>query len=172
MVNSGRPLTSEGRPSSTISATTDREAATLDWVVSKKQGEHEMPSINQVNIMGNLGSDPELRLTPTKKAVCTMRIATNESWVDPQGDRQQRSEWHTVVVWGRQAENCAEYLKKGQPVHVSGRLQTRKWADANGVDRWSTEIVAQQVQFLAHNQGNRPPQPPPIEDEQPAQHAD
>jgi single-strand DNA-binding protein len=105
-------------------------------------------SVNKVIILGNLGRDPELRHTASSKAVATLRVATNEVWNDASGERQERTEWHTVVVWGRQAENCAQYLTKGRSVYVEGRLQTRKWQDKEGHDRYSTEIVADRVQFV------------------------
>lgn len=107
-----------------------------------------MASVNKAIVLGNLGRDPELRHTQSGKAVCTLRIATNESWQDQSGERQERTEWHQVVVWGRQAENCNQYLKKGRSVFIEGRIQTRKWQDKDGNDRYSTEIVADRVQFV------------------------
>ena len=107
-----------------------------------------MASVNKAIILGNLGRDPEVRQTASGKAVTTLRVATNESWVDQSGERQERTEWHSIVVWGRQAENCAQYLRKGRTVYVEGRLQTRKWQDKEGGDRYSTEIVADRVQFI------------------------
>jgi single-strand DNA-binding protein len=107
-----------------------------------------MASVNKAIILGNLGRDPELRHTPAGKAVCTLRVATNEVWTDQSGERQERTEWHSIVVWGRQAENCNQYLKKGRSVYVEGRLATRKWQDKDGKDRYSTEIVADRVQFI------------------------
>ncbi len=107
-----------------------------------------MASVNKAIVLGNLGKDPELRQTANGKAVTTLRVATNESWVDQSGERQERTEWHSIVVWGRQAENCAQYLSKGRTVYVEGRLQTRKWQDKEGSDRYSTEIVADRVQFI------------------------
>ena len=113
-----------------------------------------MASVNKVIVLGNLGRDPELRHTPNGRAVCTLRVATNESWTDQQsGERQERTEWHSIVVWGRQAENCSQYLKKGRSVFVEGRLQTRKWQDKEGQDRWSTEILADRVQFIGGGGG-------------------
>lgn len=110
-----------------------------------------MASVNKAIILGNLGQDPELRNTQNGKAVCTMRIATSDSWQDKDGERQEKTEWHTVVVWGRQAENCHKYLAKGRTAYVEGRLQTRKWQDKQGSDRYSTEIVADRVQFIGGN---------------------
>jgi single-strand DNA-binding protein len=112
-----------------------------------------MASVNKAIILGNLGRDPELRHTPGGKAVATLRIATNEVWTDQSGERQERTEWHTVVVWGRQAENCSQYLKKGRSVYIEGRLTTRKWQDKDGKDRYSTEIVADRVQFIGGGTG-------------------
>ncbi|HET9062885.1 MAG TPA: single-stranded DNA-binding protein, partial [Candidatus Binatia bacterium] len=112
-----------------------------------------MASVNKAIILGNLGRDPELRHTPGGKAVATLRIATNEVWTDQSGERQERTEWHTVVVWGRQAENCNQYLKKGRSVYIEGRLTTRKWQDKDGKDRYSTEIVADRVQFVGGGTG-------------------
>lgn len=112
-----------------------------------------MASVNKAIILGNLGRDPELRHTPAGKAVATLRIATNEVWTDQSGERQERTEWHTVVVWGRQAENCNQYLKKGRSVYIEGRLTTRKWQDKEGKDRYSTEIVADRVQFIGGGTG-------------------
>jgi len=112
-----------------------------------------MASVNKAIILGNLGRDPELRHTPGGKAVATLRIATNEVWTDQSGERQERTEWHTVVVWGRQAENCNQYLKKGRSVYIEGRLTTRKWQDKDGEDRYSTEIVADRVQFIGGGTG-------------------
>ena len=112
-----------------------------------------MASVNKAIILGNLGKDPELRHTPGGKAVATLRIATNEVWTDQSGERQERTEWHTVVVWGRQAENCNQYLKKGRSVYIEGRLSTRKWQDKEGKDRYSTEIVADRVQFIGGGTG-------------------
>jgi single-strand DNA-binding protein len=112
-----------------------------------------MASVNKAILLGNLGRDPELRHTQGGKAVATLRIATNDVWTDGAGERQERTEWHTVVVWGRQAENCNQYLKKGRSVYIEGRLQTRKWQDKEGKDRYSTEIVADRVQFIGGGQG-------------------
>ena len=112
-----------------------------------------MASVNKAIIMGNLGKDPELRHTASGKAVATLRLATNEVWTDQSGERQERTEWHSVVVWGRQAENCAQYLKKGRTAFIEGRLQTRKWQDREGNDRYTTEIVADRVQFVGGSGG-------------------
>lgn len=107
-----------------------------------------MASLNRVMIIGNLGQDPELRYTQNQTAVCTLNIATTDSRVGADGQKKDFTEWHRVVVWSRQAENCAKYLAKGRPVFVEGRLQTRSWEDQNGNKRYTTEIVAQNIQFL------------------------
>jgi single-strand DNA-binding protein len=112
-----------------------------------------MASVNKVIVLGNLGRDPELRHTTGGKAVATLSVATNEHWTDQSGERQERTEWHRIVVWGRPAENCAQYLAKGRSVFVEGRLQTRKWEDRDGNDRYTTEIVADSVQFLGSGSG-------------------
>lgn len=106
-----------------------------------------MASVNKVIILGNLGQDPDLR-DAGGKSVATLRVATTDSWTDASGQKQERTEWHTVVVWGRSADNCKQYLAKGRSVFVEGRLQTRKWQDKEGKDRYSTEIVADRVQFI------------------------
>lgn len=98
--------------------------------------------------MGRLGQDPELRYTPNQNAVATLSIATSEFRTNKEGQKQESTEWHRVVVWSRQAENCHKYLKKGSMVYVEGRIQTRSWDDQNGQKRYSTEIIAQNVQFL------------------------
>lgn len=107
-----------------------------------------MASVNKVILIGNLGSDPEVRYTPSGAAVANFNIATNESWRDKNGQDQERTEWHKIVVWGKQAENCGEYLSKGRTVYVEGRLQTRDWTDKEGNKRYTTEIVANTIQFL------------------------
>jgi len=105
-------------------------------------------SLNKTMLIGRLGVDPELRYTQSGQPVCNFRMATDESFVDRQGNKQDRTEWHNVVVWGRQAETTANYLSKGRLVYVEGSLQTRKWQDQNGNDRYTTEIKAHRVQFL------------------------
>jgi len=104
--------------------------------------------INKVILVGNLGADPETRYTPSNTAVTNLRLATSESWRDRNsGETQERTEWHRVVMFNRLAEIAAEYLRKGSKVYVEGKLQTRKWQDQNGQDRWSTEIVANEMQM-------------------------
>lgn len=107
-----------------------------------------MASVNKVFLIGNLGADPEVRYTPSSAAVANFRIATTEVWNDKAGERQERTEWHRIVVWGKQAEHCGEYLRKGRSVHIEGRLQTREWEDKSGQKRYTTEIVADRVTFL------------------------
>lgn len=106
-------------------------------------------SVNKVILLGNLGADPEVRFTQGGQAVATFRMATSESWTDrSSGQRQERTEWHRVVAWGRLAELCGEYLRKGRQCYVEGRIQTREWQDKEGQKRYTTEIVASQVVFL------------------------
>jgi len=105
--------------------------------------------INKVILIGNLGQDPEVRFTPGGTAVANLSVATSDSWMDKQsGQRQERTEWHRVVLFNKQAEVAQQYLKKGAKVYIEGRLQTRKWQDQNGQDRYSTEIVANDMQML------------------------
>lgn len=109
--------------------------------------------VNKVILIGNLGVDPEVRFTPGGQAVANFRIATNESWTDKNGQKQERTEWHRIVVWGKLAELCGEYLKKGRQAYVEGRLQTREWTDKEGKKNYTTEIVANTVQFLGGGPG-------------------
>lgn len=107
-----------------------------------------MASFNRVVILGNLGQDPELRYTQSQMAVCTLSVATTDYRTSADGQKQEFTEWHRVVVWNKQAENCAKYLAKGRSVMVEGRLQTRSFEDKQGQKRYVTEIVAQNVQFV------------------------
>lgn len=107
-----------------------------------------MASINKVILIGNLGADPETRYTASNDAVTNIRIATTETWKDKNGDKQERTEWHTVVFFGKLAEIAGEYLKKGRQVYVEGSLRTRKWQDKSGQDRYTTEIVASDMKML------------------------
>lgn len=104
-------------------------------------------SLNKVMVIGNLGADPEVRQTPGGQSVATLRMATTERWTDKSGQKQEKTEWHRVIVWGQQAEHCGKFLSKGRQVFVEGKLQTREW-EKDGQKRYSTEIVAQRVQFL------------------------
>jgi single-strand DNA-binding protein len=112
-----------------------------------------MASVNKVILVGNLGRDPELRYTQGGQAVANFTLATNEKWSDKQGNAQERTEWHRIVVWGKQGENCAQYLQKGRSCYIEGRLQTREWEDKDGNKRTTTEINAQTVQFLGGRGG-------------------
>lgn len=117
-----------------------------------------MASVNKVILLGNLGADPEVRFTPSGQAVANFRMATTDSWTDrASGQRQERTEWHRIVVWGKLAELAGEYLSKGRQVYVEGRLQTRQWDDRDGQKRYTTEIVANAMQFLGGRGGQDGP---------------
>lgn len=108
-----------------------------------------MSSVNKVIVLGNLGRDPETRSFPDGGAICNVTIATSRQWKDKtSGEKHEETEWHRVVFQGRLAEIAGQYLKKGKPVYVEGRLKTRKWADKDGIERYTTEIVAEQMQLL------------------------
>ncbi len=108
-----------------------------------------MASVNKVILIGNLGKDPETRYLPSGDAVTNITLATTESWKDKKsGDKQEHTEWHRISFFGRQAEVAGEYLKKGSPVYIEGRIRTRKWQDKEGQDRYTTEIVADRMQLL------------------------
>jgi single-strand DNA-binding protein len=112
-----------------------------------------MQGVNKVILIGRLGQDPEVRMTPNGQAVCSLRLATSESWTKD-GNKEERTEWHRIVVWGRQAELAGKYLKKGRSCFVEGKLQTRSWDDQqSGQKRYSTEIVASNIQFLDSGTG-------------------
>ncbi|HEX2690894.1 MAG TPA: single-stranded DNA-binding protein [Kofleriaceae bacterium] len=104
--------------------------------------------VNKVILVGHLGADPDMRYTPSGQGVCELRLATSESWNDKNGQRQERTEWHRIVVWGKRAEVCSKYLSKGRQVFVEGRIQTRSYDDKDGNKRYITEIIANDVQFL------------------------
>jgi single-strand DNA-binding protein len=110
-------------------------------------------SLNKVMLIGNLGRDPEVKYTPNQTAVCTLNIATSDRRKDDTGNWVEQTEWHRVVVFGKTAENCGQYLKKGRSVYIEGRLRTNKWKDKEGNDRYTTEIVAGTVQFLSQGAG-------------------
>lgn len=111
--------------------------------------------VNKVILIGNLGRDPEVRYMPSGSAVANVTLATSEQWKDKQsGDQQERTEWHNVVFFGRLAEIAGEYLKKGMQIYVEGSLRTRKWQDKNGQDRYTTEIVANDMQMLGTRSGS------------------
>ena len=107
-----------------------------------------MSGVNKVIIVGRLGADPEVKQISSGNTVATLSVATSETWNDRNGQRQERTEWHRVVVWGKTAELCGKYLSKGRQVYLEGRLQTRSWEDQQGQKRYTTEIVANTVQFL------------------------
>ena len=113
-----------------------------------------MASVNKVILIGNLGRDPETRYTTGGDAITNLNIATSEQWKDKSGEKQERTEWHRVVLFGRQAEIAGEYLKKGRSVYIEGRLQTRKYTDKDGVEKYSTEIVGDRMQLLGSREGS------------------
>jgi single-strand DNA-binding protein len=113
------------------------------------KGGEDMTGVNKVILVGRLGKDPELRYTPSGAAVANFSIATSEEWKDKNtGEKQERTEWHRIVAWRRLGEICGEYLRKGSQVYIEGRLQTRSWEDRDGNTRYTTEIVAQNMQML------------------------
>jgi single-strand DNA-binding protein len=116
-----------------------------------------MASVNKAILIGNLGKDPELRYTPSGQAVASFPLATSERFKDKEGNWQERTDWHNVVVWGRQGETVKEYLKKGRSAYVEGRIQTRSYDDREGNKKWVTEIIANRIQFLGGRaEGDRP----------------
>ncbi|MFT7227469.1 MAG: single-strand DNA-binding protein [Methylophilaceae bacterium] len=112
-----------------------------------------MASVNKVILVGNLGRDPEVRYMPNGEAVCNFSIATTENWKDKSGIKQEKTEWHNIVMYRRLAEIAGEYLRKGRPVYIEGRLQTRKW-EKDSVTRYSTEIIGDQMQMLGSKNDN------------------
>jgi single-strand DNA-binding protein len=112
-----------------------------------------MASVNKVILVGNLGKDPEVRYMPSGDAITNISVATTDSWKDKNGEKQEKTEWHRVAFFGKLAEIAGEYLKKGSQVYVEGRLQTRKWQDKEGQDRYTTEIVADRMQMLGGRGG-------------------
>jgi len=144
-------------------------------------------SVNKVILVGNLGRDAELRYTPGGAAVATLNLATTEVWNDKAGQKQEKTEWHRVVLWGKQAESLQEYLTKGKQIYVEGRLQTRQWDDKDGNKRYTTEIKADRITLLgggggggrgggggggtdrgaAHGGGDEPPMEPITDDDIP-----
>lgn len=115
-----------------------------------------MASVNKVILVGNVGRDPETRYAPSGGAICNLSIATSRFWKDKAtGERREETEWHRVVFYDRLAEIAGEYCKKGRPVYVEGRLKTRKWQDKDGVDKYTTEIIAEQMQLLGSRDGGR-----------------
>jgi len=119
-----------------------------------------MASVNKVILIGNLGRDPEVRYLPSGDAVANLNIATTEKYKDKGGEQQEQTEWHRVAFFGRQAEICGEYLRKGSQVYVEGRLQTRKWTDKDGNERYSTEIRGDRMQMLGGRVAGGGAEPP------------
>ncbi len=112
-----------------------------------------MASVNKVILIGNLGCDPETRYMPSGDAMVSLTLATTENWKDKSGEKQERTEWHRVVIFGKLAEVAGEYLKKGSPVYFEGSLRTRKWTNKEGQDQYTTEIVADKMQMLGGRSG-------------------
>jgi single-strand DNA-binding protein len=129
-----------------------------------------MASVNKVTILGNLGRDPEVKYSASGSAVCNLAIATTRNWKNKEsGEKQEETEWHRVVLFERLAEVAGQYLKKGQPVYIEGRLRTRKWTDKDGVEKYTTEIYGEQMQLLGSKEdvpkskpASRPPSRPPV----------
>ncbi len=113
-----------------------------------------MASLNKVLLIGNLGKDPEVRYTASGTAVASFSLATSEKFKNKEGEWEERTEWHNVTLWGRLAEIAGEYLGKGKTVYIEGRLQTRKWQDKDGKDRYTTEIVGEKMQMLSRKDGS------------------
>ena len=113
-----------------------------------------MQGVNKVILLGRLGADPESRMTPGGQQVCTLRLATSESF-QKDGQREERTEWHRVILWGRLAELASKYLRKGRSCYIEGKIQTRQWDDAQGQKRYTTEVVANQLQFVDSGQGKQ-----------------
>lgn len=107
-----------------------------------------MSGVNKVIVLGRLGADPEVKNVSANQTVARLSVATSETWTDKEGQKQERTEWHRIVVWGKLAELCGKYLTKGRQVYVEGRLQTRSWEDPQGQKKYTTEIVANTIQFL------------------------
>lgn len=120
-----------------------------------------MGSVNKVILIGNLGKDPEVRFTQGGQCVANFSIATTDVWTDRNGQKQERTEWHRIVAWGRLGELARDYLKKGRPVYIEGRLQTRSWQDQSGATRYTTEVVANALQFLGARQEGTDTAPAP-----------
>jgi single-strand DNA-binding protein len=125
-----------------------------------------MRGVNKVILIGNLGRDPELRYLPSGQAVAKFTLATGMKWKDKDGQLQERTDWHNIVAFGRQGEVCNEYLKKGSPVYVEGRIQTRSWEDKDGNKKYMTEIVAQVVNMLGRKGEPEEQVPEPVGDTQ------
>jgi len=126
-----------------------------------------MASVNKVILIGNLGRDPEVRYMPSGDAVANITIATTETWKDKAGEKQEQTEWHRVAMFGKTAEIAGEYLKKGSQVYIEGKLQTRKWTDKEGQERYTTEIRADRMQMLGSRSGGSERMAPPEDDAPP-----
>ncbi len=124
-----------------------------------------MASVNKAIIVGNLGKDPDFRVTPGGQQVASFSIATSDKWTDKSGEKKERTEWHNIVLWGRLAEIANQYLKKGSSVYLEGRIQTRSWDDKDGNKRYTTEIVGSSLQMLGKkgydDTSSAPVAPPP-----------
>lgn len=118
-----------------------------------------MASVNKVILIGNLGKDPDFRVTPGGQPVASFSIATTEKWNDKSGNKQERTEWHNIVLWSRLAEIANQYLRKGSPVYIEGRLQTRSWEDRDGNRRYTTEVVGNALQMLGRRGNDGDPGP-------------
>lgn len=127
-----------------------------------------MASVNKAIVIGNLGKDPEVRYAPNGTAVCNLTVATSRKWKDKQGQTQEETEWHRVVIYDKQAEAAGQYLKKGRPVYIEGRLKTRKWQDKEGRDVYTTEIVCESMQFLGGREEGQERQAPAKHAERPS----
>jgi len=122
-----------------------------------------MSGVNRVTILGRLGADPEVK-TVNENTVCKMSVATSESWKDKKGEKQERTEWHRVVSWGKLGELCGKYLVKGRQVYIEGRMQTRSWEDDKGVKKYTTEVIASKVEFIGTADTAREDMPTPTTD--------
>jgi single-strand DNA-binding protein len=133
-----------------------------------------MASVNKSIIIGALGRDPEIRYMPNGDAICNISVATSESWKDKNGEKQERTEWHRVSMFGKLAEIAVEYLKKGASVYLEGKLQTRKWTDKDGAEKYTTEIIADRMQMLGGNResSRESSREHPKENHRRAEHAD
>jgi single-strand DNA-binding protein len=138
----------------TIGNASDKLNSIFRWSTTSSTAEAGM-SVNKAILIGNLGKDPEVRFTSTGRAVARFPIATSEVWTDAEGNRQERTEWHNIIVWGKQGETCGQYLAKGRQVFVEGSIRTRSYDDKSGNKRYMTEIVAQRIRFLGGGGGTR-----------------
>ncbi|QDP68094.1 MAG: putative single-stranded DNA-binding protein [Prokaryotic dsDNA virus sp.] len=112
-------------------------------------------SVNKVTLLGRLGKNPELKYTQKQEPVCNFTVATSENWTDKSGQKHEKTEWTQVVVWGKLAELCNQYLSKGRQAYIEGKLSTRSWEDKNGSKRYTTEVIANTVQFIGENKSSQ-----------------